>query len=127
MLIDIRQSKNGETMVVTDPGGDVHICSSAEELWETVKGLASDPNIPTMEVEPGPKTKTKTKTSRRAEADEDDDGDGDGDDEYEDPDDLVAAFAGRAVQGLLGGLQRASFRGKKRKRKTTPASEGDSG
>ncbi len=103
-------------MVVTDPGGDVHACGSADELWQTVKDLLSNTDLPQMESGPA-----EGSAKRRVREDEDDEDEG-----YDDPDDLVAAFAGRAVQGLLGGLQRASFRGKKRRRKPAEPQE-DSG
>ncbi len=127
MLLDLRKSKKGETLVITDPNGDVHPCTKAQELWDTVGELLADTTMPKASTEPAAEV---VDDEPEVEEVEDYEGRNGGrrprqDDGGED-DDLVAEIAGRAVQGLLSGLQRASFRGKTRKRRK-PRAETDGG
>ena len=97
MLLDIRKSKSGSALVLTDPGGDVHACTSAEELWETLTSVLADPDMPKAEtVPPPPVEETGGNGGPRS------------------PDDLadalVAQYGGRVVEGLLGGLRKMSHR-----------------
>lgn len=100
MLLDIRKSKSGSALVMTDPGGDVHACTNAEELWETLNGVLNDPDMPQAQTVPSPGP---------GPVDDGDDGGG-----PRTPDELadavVAQFGGRALEGLLGGLRKMSHR-----------------
>lgn len=100
MLLDIRKSKSGSALVLTDPGGDVHACVSAEELWETLTSVLADPDMPKAETVPPPPIEEK-------------DGNGGGNgprtpDELADA--LIGQYGGRVVEGLLGGLRKMSHR-----------------
>jgi len=101
MLLDIRKSKNGSALVMTDPGGDVHACTNAEELWETLTGVLADPDMPQAQTVPPPPVGGGGPES----------GDGNGPrtaDELADA--VVAQFGGRALEGILGGLRKMSHR-----------------
>jgi len=127
MLLDLRKSKKGETLVITDPNGDVHPCTNAKELWDTVGELLADTGMPQASTEPATEV---VDDEPEVEEVEDYEGRNGGrrshHDDGDEDDDIVAEFAGRAVQGLLSGLQRASFRGKSRKRRK-PRTETDGG
>lgn len=129
MLLDLRKSKKGETLVITDPNGDVHPCTNAKELWDTVGELLADTSMPQPSTEPA----TEVVEDDEPEVEEVEDYEGRNgrrrphhDDDGDEDDDLVAEVAGRALQGLLSGLQKASFRGKSRKRRK-PRTETDGG
>lgn len=95
MLLDIRQSKSGSAVVVTDPGGDVHACTSGDELWETVNKLMADPEMPKPETVPTPGARGGINPEEAAGAA---------------ADALLGEFGARAVTGLLRGLQNMSHR-----------------
>lgn len=113
MLLDIKPSKSKKTLVITDPGGDVHACTTAEELWEAVKEILADDSMPEREVLPG-NGRAQPRSAEAPPAGGEDD-------------DLVDELMGRALGGLLGGLRRASYRGKTGKKKPPPPQEEDSG
>jgi hypothetical protein len=110
MLLDIKKSKSGESLVITDPGGDVHACPNQEEFWTCVREIIDSPAMPEREVVPpaGPRSRTN----------------GSGGEFYEDGDDLVSELGGKMLQGIVSGLQNMSYRGKSRGRpKKPPAPE----
>ncbi len=102
MLLDAKLSKSGKALVLTDPNGEIHACTSGEELWETVTGLLNDPDQPEIESQPAPGPGNARKTAPPPQ-------------EFEEGgDDLVDELLGRGLQSLIGGIRRASFRGKPR-------------
>lgn len=42
LLIQVKRSRRGTTLVVVDPGGDAHACADPDELWDTVQDLLND-------------------------------------------------------------------------------------
>lgn len=42
LLIQVKRSRRGTTLVVVDPGGDAHACADPDELWDTVQDLLSE-------------------------------------------------------------------------------------
>jgi hypothetical protein len=108
MLLDIRKSKSGSAVVVTDPGGDVHACTSGEELWEVVGKLLDDPEMPQPETVPPPGPRASTGSAADAEAA---------------ADALLGEFGARAVNGLLRGLQNMSHRKAPRQGRASPPTE----
>lgn len=101
MLLDIRKSKSGSAMVLTDPGGDVHACTNAEELWSALNEVMDDPDMPKAQTIPPPPR-------------DEDGGGGGGGGGRTDPesiaDALLQQYGGRVVEGLLGGLRKVSHR-----------------
>lgn len=115
MLLDIRKSKSGSALVVTDPGGDVHACTKAEELWETTTKLLEDPEMPKPETGPvpgrgAPPIEHEEEVAAAADA-------------------LLGEFGARAVTGILRGLQNMSHRTGPRAGRPAPSAEkgGDGG
>lgn len=114
MLLDINKSKSGDCLVIIDPGGDVHACPTAQDFWECVRSLIDNPDMPEKE-QPVPPPRVRPRTSN-----------GEGEFYDENGDDMVAELGGRMLQGLIGGLQNMSYRGKKRGgKKPPPPAEGD--
>jgi len=111
MLLDVKQSKSGKALVLTDPNGEVHACTSAEELWATMDELLKDPEQPDMETGPTP---GPTPRARRRSAPQDDGGGALFEHQEGDGEDIVDELLGRGLQSLIGGIRRASFRGKTR-------------
>lgn len=105
MLFDTKLSKSGKALVLTDPNGEVHACTTGQELWDTILELVNDPDQPEIQSVPvpGPRRR-KGSAPQHDEYDGPDDG----------PDDLVDELLGRGLQSLIGGIRRASFRGKPR-------------
>lgn len=114
MLLDVQKSKSGDSLVIIDPGGDVHACPSADEFWATVRSIIDDPEMP------GKEEATAPPRPRRR---------GPDDDFVGDDDDLVSEVGGRLIQGLMSGLQNISYRGKPRRggNKPPPPEGGDGG
>lgn len=112
MLLDVQKSKSGDSLVIIDPGGDVHACPTSEEFWVTVRSIIDDPEIP------GKQETTAAPPRRRTRGPDEDD--------FSD-DDLVNEVGGRLIQGLMSGLQQISYRGKPRRGKQPPPSEGGDG
>jgi hypothetical protein len=111
MLLDVQKSKSGDSLVIIDPGGDVHACPSADEFWATVRSIIDDPEMPG-------KVEATVPPRRR----------GNGSDDFVgEDDDLVSEVGGRVLQGLLSGLQNISYRGKKRGGAKPPTEGGDGG
>ena len=102
MLLDIRQSKSGKTLVVTDPNGEVHACAEPEELWDALKALLTSPDIPEAQTVPPPREDSAPPPQ----------GGGFG---AGATDDVAANLTGQAVAGILGALQNMSFRSPKRR------------
>lgn len=105
MLLDTKLSKSGKALVLTDPNGEVHACTSGDELWETITALLNDPEQPEIQSQPAP----GPRNSRRGPGPAPDPEDG-----FDGPDDLVDELLGRGLQSLIGGIRRASFRGGKK-------------
>ena len=100
MLLDTKLAKSGQALVLTDPNGEIHACTTGQELWDTIVGLLEDPDQPEVVSRPAPGPR------RRAAAPPAE--------EYEERDDLVDELLGRGLQSLIGGIRRASFRVKPR-------------
>jgi len=120
LLIQLKKSRKGDAIVLTDPGGDVHACTDAEDLWVTINELL-DEDFGEAVVE-APVTQVSTR--HRSADDEDEDGDG-LDPLEEQVIGAVSQHGATLVTGLLGALQGMSHRGKAPKPRRKKKQEGD--
>jgi hypothetical protein len=111
MQIQIKPNKTGDTVVVTDPRGDIYACPDAASLWSAVKTILDDKTMPEQ----------PPRQSRPVEAVivEEEPADGDRlrgrNGQEERVDEMIETFLGSGLKGLLNAARKASWRGGSKK------------
>ena len=123
LLIQAKKSRKGNAVVLTDPDGEVHACTNAEELWETMMEL--------LDGDFGEVVTQAPVSRRRAAVDDDEEDDDEFDGELDPLEEevigVVSKHGASIVTGMLGALQNMSHRGPaaKPRRRRKKIKEGD--